>query len=124
MKAALGRSIQIQNREDSKNLSAATFDTMIHTAECLMKAEIPFILESNFKPSEAARLRQLTQSYDYRALSFVFVGDLHVLHQRFLARDNSPEREEANRIHGLFDDYAVFEKTSVLWAIFMLGIRS
>lgn len=110
IKSVLGNYIKINNREESKNLSRATFGIMAHITENLMKTGIPFILESNFIDSEAAILNDLISKYNYKTLSYVFVGDLHIIHKRFIERDNSPEREASNRIHGLLDDYSVFEE--------------
>lgn len=108
MKHVLGGYLPIPSRAESRRLSDATVALMLHTAEILMRTGVPLILESNFKADEAARLEELIGRYGYRALTYVFEGDLHVLHRRFLARDNSPEREPANRMGGLYDDYAVF----------------
>lgn len=121
IKSVLGDYIKINNRKESKNLSRATFGIMAHIAENLMKTEIPFILESNFIDSEAAILKDLISKYNYKALSYVFVGDLHIIHKRFIERDNSPEREVSNRIYGLLDDYSVFEESIMPLGKFNIG---
>jgi hypothetical protein len=36
------------------------------------------------------------------------IGDLKILHQRFLERDNKPERDKANRSEGTLNDYNKF----------------
>ena len=52
------------------------------------------------------------KKYNYKALTFLFIGNLEILHKRFLERDNSPERGKANKINGLLDEFSIF-KTSV-----------
>lgn len=121
MKAVLGNDIPIENREDSKRLSLATFGMMLHIAENLMKIGDCFILESNFTESEGEYLKELSQRYDYQALTYVFIGEMQVIHRRFLDRDNSPEREEANRSHGLFDDFETFRNGVLPLGKFSVG---
>ncbi len=111
IKSVLGDYIKINNRDESKNLSRATFGIMTHNAENLMKANMPFILESNFISAEANVLHNLIQKYDYNSLTYLFLGDLRIIHKLFIERDNSSEREQANRVNGIFDDYEVFEKS-------------
>ncbi len=111
IKSVLGNYITINNRDDSKNLSKATFGVMKHLAENLMKTEFSFILESNFNITETEILKGLIAKYGYKSLSFVFVGDMKVIHKRFVERDASPEREAANRMYGLLDDFDVFENS-------------
>lgn len=109
MKAVLGNYIPLPTRAESKNLSNATVGVMLHIAENMMKTEKQFILESNFREDETEVLRRLLKKYDYEALSYVLVGDLRVLHKRFIERDNSPERDKANKLHGLLDEFDKFE---------------
>lgn len=109
IKITMGNHIEVKNREDSKTLSRATFDIMAHVAECLMKTGQTLVLESNFIRAEGEVLRELAERYAYRLLTFVFTGDLRVLHKRFVERDNSPERAAVNRIFGLLDDFETFK---------------
>lgn len=108
IKAVLGGYLPVDNRAQSKNLSRATFGLMAHIAENLMKTGVPFIWESNFAGDEPETLRFLTDRYAYRSLSFVLVGDLRVIYERFTARENTPMRDPANRAFGDLADYPSF----------------
>jgi adenylate kinase family enzyme len=109
MKIELGKNIEINNREDSKRLSVTTFNIMMHILESFMKVEQPLIIESNFGYTNGEHIKQLLEKYNYQALTYLFMGDLKILHKRFVERDESPERDKINRINGLLDEYCVFE---------------
>ena len=127
LKSALSERLPVRNREESKRLSAATFDALAHIAQRLMEAGQPLILESNFvsgeydwKANEAAVLRGLIERYRYRSLTFLLVGDPRALYERFIARDNTPERGEANRLmEPLF--YGDFARSVALLGDFDIG---
>lgn len=103
-KSALCESVSITDRAESSRFSAVTFDAMCYAAERLLEAGLPVILEGNFTPpgvkptDEAGRLRDLAARYGAPVLAFRFQGDTTVLHQRFLRREGTPERGEANRM--------------------------
>ncbi len=103
--------IHAEKRDEKKKISGATRGMMSYIAERLMLTGASFILESNFIKWDADILRRLIEKYEYNALTYVFVGDLHVIHKRFIERDNSPERDPANRSGGLLDDFAMFEQS-------------
>ena len=114
VKIALNRSIAVNNRADSRILSATAFDAMAFTAERLMETGLPLILEANFvmRPNhnglhEGNALRDLISRHGYKSLTYIFHGDLEVLYRRFAARDVLPERGVANKMWGnfTFDDY-------------------
>ena len=103
-KSAICESVSITDRAESSRFSAVTFDAMCYAAERLLEAGLPVILEGNFVPAgvkpvdEAGRLRALAEGYGAPALAFRFRGDTGVLHQRFLQREGTPERGQANRM--------------------------
>jgi 2-phosphoglycerate kinase len=109
IKAVLGKNIDISTREESSRLSISTFNLMVHIIEIFMKQDKPIIIESNFKTSEGKIIKELLEKYNYQSLTLLMVGDLKILHKRFLERDNSPERDKANRSEGAFNDYDKFE---------------
>ena len=57
-----------------------------------MKADVSFVLESNFSPTSADVLLPLVQQYHYQALTVLFDADIKVLHKRFCERDLTAER--------------------------------
>jgi cytidylate kinase len=110
IKAVLGKNLDIATIEERSRLSVTTFNIMVHIMETFMEQNKPIIVESNFKPSEGEIIKDLLKKYKYRSLTFLLVGDIKILHERFLERDNTPERDKANRSEGTLDDYNKFER--------------
>ena len=103
LKIALCDSIQITNREEGQRFSAVTFDAMIYVAERLMETNHPIIIEGNFVPpgvkkvDESGVIKALINRYNCPHLTFKFTGDTRILYERYIERENSPERGDANR---------------------------
>lgn len=101
-KSAICTSIPIGNRAESSRYSAVTFDAMMYVTERLLETGYPIIIEGNFMPAgvkktdEAGMIRRLIDHYDYSPLTYKFMGDTPVLYERFLEREKSPERGQAN----------------------------
>lgn len=102
-KIALCDSVSITNREEGSRFSAVTFDGMMYVTERLMEAGFPIIIEGNFAPiglkkvDEAGVIKALIQKYDYQPLTYKFEGDTKILHERYIEREKTPERGDANR---------------------------
>jgi len=111
MKIELGKNIEVNNREDSKRLSIATYNIMMHIMENFMKAGKPLIIESNFDNYSSKIIKQYLEKYGYKPLTYLLLGDLKILHKRFIERENSSERDNVNKIFGLLNDFLVFEKS-------------
>jgi len=79
-------------RENSQLYGAASYSVFFHIAECLMKADVSFVFESNFSPASANVLLPIIQQYNYQALTVLFDADIKVLHKRFCERDVTDER--------------------------------
>jgi cytidylate kinase len=109
IKAVLGKNLNITTIEERSRLSVTAFNIMIHIMETFMEQNESIIVESNFKPSEGSIIKILLEKYKYQSLTFLLVGDIKILHKRFLERDNTPERDRANRSEGTLDDYNKFE---------------
>lgn len=104
-KIALCRGITISNREESSLFSAVTFDAMLYVTERLIETGCPIIIEGNFAPAgvkkvdEAGAIKALIDRYNCQPLTFRFTGDTHVLYRRFMEREQSSERGQANKMH-------------------------
>lgn len=79
-------------REYNAPLSITATRLMVHAAERSMRAGQPLILESNFRPHEAAELGALADTRGYEVLTYVFTADLRTVYDRYLAREGTPER--------------------------------
>lgn len=113
-KTALCESITIANRDESSTFSAVTFDAMMYVTERMFETGRPVIIEGNFVPAgvkkvdEAGVIRQLIDNYGYDSLTFKFVGNTQILYKRFIEREETLERGQANKI-GSVVSYDVFD---------------
>ena len=102
-KIALCESVKITTREEGSRFSAVTFDAIMYVAERLMETGYPIIIEGNFVPprlkkvNEAGVIESLIKKYSYQSLTYKFMGDTRVLYERYIEREKSPERGDANR---------------------------
>lgn len=101
IKERLFDSVGFQSREEKVNLGIASMGIMYYASGQLMKAGLPFILENNFEASEHG-IKNLLEKYQYSALTITLTGDYKVIYQRFLKRENSPDR---HRGHVVNDSY-------------------
>ena len=103
-KSALCKNIEIANRSESSKFSAVTFDAMMYVVERLMESGCPIIIEGNFAPSgmkktdEAGEIQRLIEMHEYQSLTYKFKGDTKVLHERFVERESTAERGQANKL--------------------------
>jgi hypothetical protein len=74
-----------------------------------MTAGAPLILESNFRPHEAAELGALAEAHRYDVLTYLFTADLRLVYDRYLAREGTAERHWVHKsIQGeSFDAFAL-----------------
>jgi predicted kinase len=129
LKNALAAHVPVNNREDGRKLSAATFDAMAYITARFMEASLPLIIEANFVMGEnnggvkeGAVIRALAESHHYQTLTFLFSGNAKVLHRRFLNRSNKTDRR-ANRVffEPTLED---FERISLTLKCFDIGGKS
>jgi uridine kinase len=114
-KIAICDSFPVKNREESSRFSAVTFDAMMYVAERHLETAYPLIIEGNFVPSgvkkvdEAGVIQALIEKYACQPLTYKFRGDTQILHKRYIERDKTPERGQANAMHGDIS-YADFDQ--------------
>lgn len=100
-----------KTRKNIQLYGPASYAVLFHVAECLMKTDASFVLESNFTPSHTDALNSLLEKYGYKALTISFEGDMETLHKRFCERDVSDERHPAHRLKSkMYYDIEVFKK--------------
>lgn len=115
-KIALCKSVGSLSREESSRFSAVTFDGIMYAAERLLETGNPVIIEGNFTPAgvkktnEAGEIRRLIEKYGCSPLTFKFTGSTRVLFQRFVNREGSPERGQANtmQIPFSYEDFSLW----------------
>ena len=103
-KSALCASVNVDGRAESSRFSAITFDAMMYVAERNIETGCPIIIEGNFVPygikktDEAGVIKALINKYNCQSLTFKFIGDIQILHKRFIKRDVLPERGQVNML--------------------------
>jgi len=105
LKETMADAFGSESTEIRQKGSAATFNEMLHIAECLLKVGKVCILESNFRQSEGERICALLKKYDADCLTYIFSGDLDLLYDRYVSRENAGERHWVHLSAGARDDF-------------------
>lgn len=95
--------------EEKRKIGTISYAVLYNVAEELMKVGNTFILESNFVEQSIPILNELISKYNYKVITIRFIGDLNVLHQRFLKREYSEERHAGVNANGAFDNFKDFK---------------
>ena len=93
-------------RAEKVQLGVAAMRVMYYTAEQMMRANKPFILENNFENESVQGIFQLLEKYRYVAITVRLLGDPSVIYQRFAERDLSPERHRGHVVNDCYPEPA------------------
>lgn len=104
VKELLFDNVGFQSRAEKVNLGIASMEIMYYAAGQLMKAGQPFILENNFEYSSEYGIKNLIEKYQYSALTITLTGDHKVIYQRFLERENSPDRHRGHVVNDCYPE--------------------
>lgn len=96
--------VGFRSRAEKVNLGIASMEIMYYAAGQLMKAGQPFILENNFEYSSEYGIKNLIEKYQYSALTITLTGDYKVIYQRFLERENSPDRHRGHVVNDCYPE--------------------
>ncbi len=108
IKEVLGDTIGFRNREENLKLSDATFHIMKHVAEKEILAGRDMIIEANFKTHELEILKQDVIFKDSHVITLFLYGDVNVLYERYLKRDQN--RHPVHQSRGLLS-FEVFAES-------------
>ena len=108
IKEVLGDTIGFRNREENLKLSDATFHIMKHVAEKELLAGRDMIIEANFKTHELEILKQDVIFKDSHVITLFLYGDVNVLYERYLKRDQN--RHPVHQSTGLLS-FEVFKES-------------
>ena len=106
IKEILFDGLGFQSRAEKVRQGVAAMMAMYYFAEQLMKRNRPFILENNFENSSRAELIRLLNSYGYQAVTVTLTGDYEVIYQRYVDRNNSPDRHRGHVVNDCFPEKA------------------
>lgn len=104
IKERLFDNVGFQSRAEKVKLGIASMEIMYYAAGQLMKAGQPFILENNFEYSSEQGIISLLEKYQYSALTVTLTGDYKVIYQRFLKRENSPDRHRGHVVNDCYPE--------------------
>lgn len=92
------------SREEKVRLGIASMNIMYYMAEQLMKRKQPFILENNFENISKEGLLAILEKYSYKAITVTLTGDYEKIYQRFLKRNNSPDRHRGHVVNDCYPE--------------------
>lgn len=92
IKEILFDDIGFQSREEKIKLGIASMNIMYGIAEENMKLNNTVILENNFENISKKRLNVLVKTYNYEVINIRFQGDISIIYDRFVKRNNSKSR--------------------------------
>lgn len=104
IKELLFDNVGFQSRAEKVKLGMASMEIMYYVAGQLMKAGQAFILENNFEYSSEQGMKNLLEKYQYSALTITLTGDYKVIYQRFLERENSPDRHRGHVVNNCYPE--------------------
>lgn len=102
IKEIMYEDIGFRSREEKVKLGLASMNIMYYTATQLMKNNQPFILENNFEKVSEKTLLHILKMYSYTAITITLTGDYHIIYERYVERNYSPDR---HRGHVVNDHY-------------------
>ena len=92
IKELLFDTVGFESREEKVRLGEASLRILCYNAAQLMQRQQPFILENNFENTGAEEVLSLLARHRYQAVTVTLTGDYRRIYERFLAREQSPER--------------------------------
>ena len=104
IKELLFDNVGFQSRAEKVKLGIASMEIMYYVAGQLMKAGQAFILENNFEYSSEHGIKNLLEKYQYSSLTITLTGDYKVIYQRFLKRENSPDRHRGHIVNDCYPE--------------------
>jgi len=94
--------------ENGTRYGMASISVFFHIAECLMKAGVSFILESNFTLRAVGDLSPLIQKYNYSSLTVLLDAEPEVAHKRFCERQGIDIKTDFGFSYNAKDSYRDF----------------
>ena len=128
IKELLFDNVGFQSRAEKVKLGIASMEIMYYVAGQLMKAGQAFILENNFEYSSEQGIKNLIEKYQYFALTITVTGDYKVIYQRFLERENSPDRHRGHVVNDCYperkeNDQETLKPKTITYENFVRGIE-
>ena len=104
LKEILFDDVGFASRSEKVALGTAAMNIMYYTTRQLMECGLPFILENNFENISREGICSLLQKYSYHAVTVVLTGDYKIIYQRFLERNESPDRHRGHVVNDCYPE--------------------
>ena len=104
IKEHLFDTVGFRTREEKVALGIAAMDLMYHFAGTHLELGKPIILENNFEDTSRPGLKKLIEKFNCKTIMVRFHTEIHVLSERFLARDKSPLRHRGHVINSRYPE--------------------
>ncbi len=97
IKEILYDTVGFANRDEKAAIGKAGTNMLYYYAASLMATGRPFILENNFENQNKEPLLALLNRYGYHSLTVRFGGDIDVIYQRYLLREQQQSRHKGHK---------------------------
>lgn len=122
IKELLFDTIGFRSREEKVKLGIASMDIMYHMAEQLMDRKLPFILENNFENASKEGLQAILEKHGYTAITVTLTGDYQKIYERFVDRNNSPDRHVGHVVNDYYPQERPQNVHTLSYEEFVAGI--
>ncbi len=99
MKELLYDTVGFRSRAEKVALGVGAMEILYYCAGQMLSLGQSVILENNFENSSKEGLLALLAKYPGPVVTVALTGDPHVIYQRFLQRDTSPERHRGHVVN-------------------------
>jgi len=99
VKELLYDTVGFKSRNEKVALNLAAITIMNHFAETQLSIGQSIILERNFENLCKPGLLKLIEKYSPKTVTITFQSDINILFQRFIERENSPERHRGHVVN-------------------------
>lgn len=124
IKEILFDTVGFKCRSEKVALGVGAMEIMYYCAEQLMQTGAPFVLENNFENSSKEGLEKILVKYQYTPITVVMTGDYRVIYERFLERNQSPERHRGHVVNTQYPEVSPTDEVGiVLYEHFVGGIK-
>ena len=106
IKERLYDTIGFRSRAEKVTLGVGAMEAMCYAAGQVMARDGSVILENNFERDSVPGVRRLLERYGCKPFTLLLTGDYEVIYQRFLRRDQSPQRHRGHVVNTQYPEPA------------------
>ena len=104
IKEKLFDTVGFRSREEKRKLDICATEVMYLLAEADLKAGKSVILDNNFENSSVPSLEALLERTGAIPLTVRFEGDMEIIYNRFVRRDQSPKRHRGHVVNTCYPE--------------------